>query len=202
VSVLLLSLLVTTGVDERMSDGIRTGWRSPAMDVAMNTVTQAGNWYSVCGVAGALWVSGRPELVQPSRLAACSWFGSQVALTGIRLLVNRPRPNDPEPGWLNSSFPSGHATGYFAAATVYALKFPDAVPYLGVGGALVVLSRVYLGEHWPSDVLAGAVLGGGVGYVTTRLEPVINRLTGWEDARVRMIEPSAGGGLNLFTLRF
>ncbi len=186
-----------------MSEGVRQGWRSPAMDAVMTTATQLGDWYSVCGTTAALWVSGRPELTQPSRLAVCSWLGSQVLLTGIRALVNRPRPNDPEPGWRNSSFPSGHTTGYFAAATVYALRFPQAAPFLGAGGALIAVSRVYLGEHWPSDVLAGAALGFGTGLLALKLEPAINRLTGWKDARVRVLEPSTcADGVNLVAVRF
>ncbi len=58
-----------------------------------------------------------------------------------------------------ASFPSGHATTAFAAAVVLALWFPwGAAPFMGLA-VLVACSRVMLGAHFPSDVLAGAILG-------------------------------------------
>jgi undecaprenyl-diphosphatase len=57
------------------------------------------------------------------------------------------------------SFPSGHALNAFAIGSVIALAFPlAAVPVLAVA-ASVAASRVVLGLHWLSDVLAGALVG-------------------------------------------
>ena len=58
------------------------------------------------------------------------------------------------------SFPSGHSTSAFAAATAMALCFGKkaGIPALFLA-ALIALSRLYAGVHYPSDVLAGAVLG-------------------------------------------
>lgn len=63
------------------------------------------------------------------------------------------------------SFPSGHAALSFAVATSLALSYPEAevvAPVL-VWAALVSLSRVWLGVHYPSDVLTGALLGVAAG---------------------------------------
>jgi membrane-associated phospholipid phosphatase len=63
---------------------------------------------------------------------------------------------------LNSSFPSGHTTVAFAAATVYALEYKDKpwVPVLCYTSAsLIGLSRITENKHWATDVLVGAALG-------------------------------------------
>ena len=60
------------------------------------------------------------------------------------------------------SFPSAHATTSFAAARVYSAAGAPAVPLYLLAVALSA-SRLYLGVHYPSDVLAGAVLGSVIG---------------------------------------
>jgi undecaprenyl-diphosphatase len=65
-------------------------------------------------------------------------------------------PHDP-------SMPSGHAMNAFAGAVLLAAVVPRARwPLLGLA-ALIALSRVYLGAHFPSDVVAGAILGAAIG---------------------------------------
>jgi membrane-associated phospholipid phosphatase len=63
---------------------------------------------------------------------------------------------------ITGSFPSGHTTGAFAAATVFAMEYRDRplVKILAYGSAsLIGLSRITENKHWVSDVLAGAALG-------------------------------------------
>lgn len=63
-----------------------------------------------------------------------------------------------------NSFPSRHTTAYFSIAAVVALFFP----WLGLGliiaSLLAGIGRVVLGYHWPTDIVAGALLGAVVGY--------------------------------------
>ncbi|MGC8784240.1 MAG: phosphatase PAP2 family protein [Armatimonadota bacterium] len=60
----------------------------------------------------------------------------------------------------SASFPSSHAVNTFAAATLFTLFYRRWVPWVAFGLAAVVsYSRVYLGLHYPSDVLGGAVIG-------------------------------------------
>ena len=80
----------------------------------------------------------------------------------------RPPELDPSLGSLaplpdNPSFPSGHSATAFAAATAVAIISPRLRPWaLGIAAA-VALSRLYLRVHFPLDVMAGALLGAGLG---------------------------------------
>lgn len=86
----------------------------------------------------------------------------------IKALVGRPRPTVNPHLWADdASFPSGHAAGAaaFAVLAVWMVN-GRAKPWVGVAGALlfglVAASRLYFGVHYPSDVLAGALLGAGL----------------------------------------
>jgi undecaprenyl-diphosphatase len=91
---------------------------------------------------------------------------ADLSATGIKALVGRARPpvHDRLPKPLipvphDASFPSGHAATSFAAAAVLAHTFPRLRAPLFLLAAAVAFSRVYVGVHYPLDVVGGAVLG-------------------------------------------
>lgn len=105
----------------------------------------------------------RPEVFL---FVATTAIVASLLSTLIKLSVDRERPAsvvlDPKPLMdipSTSSFPSGHACTSFACAYVLARLVPRlAVPAFVLAG-LIAFSRVYVGVHYPLDVLAGAVLG-------------------------------------------
>ncbi len=69
--------------------------------------------------------------------------------------------------WKNAlaSFPSGHSTTVFAAAVALGFIFPRARAAWLVAAVVIAASRVLVGAHYPSDVVAGAALGACVAYL-------------------------------------
>jgi membrane-associated phospholipid phosphatase len=100
---------------------------------------------------------------------------SAIALPGlvftiVKRLIGRARPlvgGSADPflylplGWKveYASFPSGHATDAFAAATAIGVLWPQARPWMWTYAVIIAVSRVVLTAHFPSDVLAGAIVG-------------------------------------------
>jgi membrane-associated phospholipid phosphatase len=113
-------------------------------------------------------------------------IGGGILVQIIKHLVGRARPRMTVPPWeyigpsFDSdlhSFPSGHTTTSFALAAVLASRFPRQAWIFYLIAALVGIGRVVGGSHYPSDVLAGAILGLTVGWVLAD--------TAWRRARER-----------------
>ena len=106
---------------------------------------------------------------------------------GLKYLVKRKRPfvtykgiivNKSGNPCLDPSFPSGHSSTSFMLAASLSLQYPKwyvIVPSFVYAGT-VAYSRMDLGVHYPSDVLAGTIIGGGTAYITYE----INRKIKWK----------------------
>lgn len=143
-----------------------------ALDVGIFVALAAYGWWvenpglKVRGLAGAAMVAGAGLLDQVVKNVAC-----------------RARPNAPHAGdffsnfpcfpasYSYASFPSGHATTAFATALILSFWCPRYTSLFLTLAVLVGLSRVVLGAHFPSDVMAGAVLGIGVALVVSAYVP-------------------------------
>jgi membrane-associated phospholipid phosphatase len=155
--------------DLRLLRAMRTRWHTPGLESAMVALGKVGNngfiWV-VLGVALAVLDSSNREA-----WLICAALGPiAIGLNyAVKVLVKRPRPvleGLPPLGGAPSSlsFPSAHATSSFAVATAMVRVDPATAAVLAIALALS-LGRPYLGMHYPSDVLAGAVFGVFLGLV-------------------------------------
>jgi len=139
--------------------------------------------YAVCvGVPLGLGLAGLIERDEALVMNAVEVGVASAINLGLTHLVknslNRTRPYDTYPGLImkksdggSGSFPSGHTSAAFATATSLSLNVPKwyvVVPSYTWASA-VGYSRMHLGVHYPSDVLAGALLGAGSAWVTYKL---------------------------------
>jgi undecaprenyl-diphosphatase len=117
---------------------------------------------------GAAFLIGKDRRVGMAILA--SLLISLILVAALQFLALRPRPENVRllqamPNF--PAFPSGHAAAAFGTAVVLGLSLRR-LRWWAValtGAALIALSRVYLGHHYPSDILGGAALGASVGAV-------------------------------------
>ncbi len=145
----------------------RTRWHTPRAERATARFSALGEHAAIWLVIGAAgWALDRRRAADWRR--ATGTVASMYALnTALKLVIRRSRPELPGLPALTGtptrfSFPSAHASTSFAGAHAYArLGLPASVLYGLAAG--MSLSRLYLGVHYPSDVLAGAVLGVALG---------------------------------------
>lgn len=147
--------------------------RNPILNTIMIFITSLGD-------GGFIWIAATIALLIPKKTRKVGAM-SAVALLGsllinnhlIKNLVQRPRPfvtfTDiqiliPTPS--EFSFPSGHTSSSFAAASVFYRFLPKkaGIPAIVLAG-LIGFSRLYVGVHYPTDVIAGVIMGILLGFM-------------------------------------
>lgn len=134
-------------------------------------------------VMGGMALLGKDkDLLRDALYVGVSMGVNAGIVSALKLGIQRPRPFVTYPDMINKygdggsySFPSGHSSTVFALATSLSLKYKKwyvvAPSYLFAG--YVGYSRMHVGVHYPSDVIAGALLGAGSAWLTYEVEKLI-----------------------------
>lgn len=160
--------------------------RNTSLDPSMKFIS---NYTSAVTIASPLVVYSLGLLKSDSLLKRKAWYigeaivGTTILTVALKYSINRDRPFTTYPDIVklgsggSPSFPSGHTAEAFSTATSLSIAFPKwyviAPAYLWAGS--VGYSRMHLGVHYPSDVLAGAILGAGTAYLTYRVNRWIRK---------------------------
>ncbi|MCU7493994.1 MAG: phosphatase PAP2 family protein [Ignavibacteria bacterium] len=147
---------------------------NPAMDRFFVFITDVNHWYiAYLILLGIAFIKG-------GRIGKISAVGAlllivtsdQLSSFFIKHWVARVRPCNALSDCRSLieasgsySFPSSHAVNNFAAAAFFYRIYPDLKWVLFITAALVAISRVYVGRHYPSDIAGGALIGSLLGYL-------------------------------------
>lgn len=157
----------------------------PFLDKFFSIITNVNNWYITYLVLLVLVFvkGGKRGKIAVILVLVMIVVTDQLGHKVIKEIFERVRPCNVlkdviAPLGCNGtySFPSNHALNNFAAATFFSRLYPKFKWILFVTASLVAISRVYLGLHYPSDIIAGAILGLAAGYIFASIALLLDKL--------------------------
>lgn len=175
-------------VDEAILRAVN-GMHNPALDGAARWLSEWGMYVCLAALVALAARTRAPRDVAHARDGALTFFAAVfLAETVLKPLVGRARPTadatlaaqlhllGPRPPASSLSFPSGTATACCAVAAYVWLAWGRraGVP-AALFAAMVSLSRVYAGLHWPSDLVGGAAVGAALAWAVWALSRWVER---------------------------
>ena len=146
---------------------------NPIFDKFFPFITNSQNWL----IAGIIfWFilyfkGGRIGKIAAITIIFLVFISDQISSHYLKNLFGRIRPNNALPdvhllvrNTKSFSFPSSHAVNNFAVATFLSKLYPHFKWIFLIIAGLIAFSRPYVGVHYPSDIFAGAIIGGIIGY--------------------------------------
>ncbi|MCD8395774.1 MAG: phosphatase PAP2 family protein [Lachnospiraceae bacterium] len=153
---------------------IQNNIRNPVLDPVFTAITHLGDG-GIFWIILTVFLLCFPKTRRAGAYSACALLGSLLVNNLIlKNLVNRTRPYEVIEGLVclvspakDASFPSGHTGASFASAVAIYRQLPKRYGVLLlILAALIAFSRLYVGIHYPTDVLGGLVTGVALGLLT------------------------------------
>lgn len=161
----------------------------------MRAATFLGNgWVAYWLVLTYIFIKNRTKFKQSFLLLFLTQLVPGIFDITVKRLINRPRPIVALHSLIKNgtahidllgrhltehSFPSGHATTAFSLSVALSYMFPKHYKLFYIIASVVAFSRVYDGEHYPLDVIAGAVLGYTLAKITLIAYKKISKTNGY-----------------------
>ena len=162
-------------LDKSLFIAINNGLSNPLFDVIMSIFSWLGSGYVLAGLIGlGLYIFDRENFGRNFAIGIVAVAVGGIFIQILKEVVERPRPLKDMADLImankvhinivleplkHGSFPSGHAQTAFGAAMFIAYTYRKNLSLLFMAALIVGISRIYVGVHYPSDVLVGALVG-------------------------------------------
>ena len=164
--------------DRSLFLAINNGWANPINDIIFAALTLLGSDYVIIPIVGIIiYIFDRNNFKSNFILLLSSLLIGGILIHILKELVDRPRPLSDMAELIKEgkvhinvifeplnivSFPSGHSQTVFTAATVLGYTYRKYIYVFFLIAFLSGISRIYVGAHYPLDVLAGGIIGAAV----------------------------------------
>ena len=161
-------------IDRDVFSYVHEDMKNKFLDEATPLIQSMGDPRFYVGLCAFLCAFGNEKMVETGKLASAGFIGTGGLTYLLKESIGRSRPlNNME----KDSFPSGHAAFSFTMATIVGHQYPKLRIPLYIGAIGTGFSRIYLGRHYPSDVIAGAMIGTLMGAIVIRFDEPILKLS-------------------------
>lgn len=151
---------LSENIDKKIFNYIHNDMQNKFLDSTMPSIQRMGDPKIYLAVCAILCGFGNEKKFETGKLASAGFAETGFLVYALKAFVGRPRPNN---SLEKDSFPSGHSAFAFTIATIAGKQYPGLRIPLYIGATGTSFARVYLGRHYPSDVIVGCLIGVLVG---------------------------------------